>query len=370
MSVPHGFNPTESVLPQPGGSVPIHVMQGGNANSTYTRKDLSLLVQYGLVNVPMSAIDNDAKEFLKQIKNPKCSSDTGTGIILDADCWAVSKYIRKIANEAKGLNDASSNMVTAKPIAENKPKNNSTQKNNKNKKPNAVNAPKPNALNAPKPNAVNAPKPNAVNAPKPNAPKPNAPKPNAVNAPKNNKPIAVNKPNTANSATETREVIEELEELKKPETREVIEELEELKKAEELKKSAPEAKKATNQQGGNKTKKTYTIADEELKLGKERMRAMKSILGRNPFSGTRKLLSKNRQQNDYTADKYAITKVNMPTPNIQSSSAITYSAPSKQTIRKNNQLKTGIIPSSNQEKLQQRLEWIIKTNPKRQNWND
>ena len=83
MSVPHGFNPTESVLPQPGGSVPIHVMQGGNPDSQYTRKDLSILVQYGLAN-------------LKKTYNSDIVTDSKLDIIINNTEIYIGKITKKL----------------------------------------------------------------------------------------------------------------------------------------------------------------------------------------------------------------------------------------------------------------------------------
>jgi hypothetical protein len=111
MAAPDGFDPRASLLPDPGPSVPIHVMRGGAAAAAegeekkekkplpviFNDAELQTLAKYGLAKggiIEKKLDDTIKSEFLKQLKT--CKKNTGESIILKKDCWAVSRVIREL----------------------------------------------------------------------------------------------------------------------------------------------------------------------------------------------------------------------------------------------------------------------------------
>jgi hypothetical protein len=161
MDAPSGFNPTHSVLPQPGGAVPIiHEMRGGGSvsgssvsgssvsgssvsgssvsgssvsgssvsGSSVTEDKIDLNAELAktkdttgvtsIINPDKKEISHDDYQkyieeydtlesydstfktaFINQVKSTVCSKGTGDGVILSKNCWAVTKYIRDMISK-------------------------------------------------------------------------------------------------------------------------------------------------------------------------------------------------------------------------------------------------------------------------------
>jgi len=105
MSAPPGFNENNSLLPDV--NAQIHVMKGGgNTNKDeesveehieFSESEQNILKEY-------DGLDNFSgpfkKEFLKQLNNSICTKDTGDGIILSSNCWAIQQYIQSLIHSA------------------------------------------------------------------------------------------------------------------------------------------------------------------------------------------------------------------------------------------------------------------------------
>jgi len=128
MSAPPGFNPDSSLLPDV--NAPIHVMTGGGdpaiePNSSvasaipYTPEERKVLEKYG----GLEDINETTKRaFLVQEASARCSSDTGDGTILAADCWAVQAVIRNLIQKAIKRSNSEltyPKLVPSKPVANN-----------------------------------------------------------------------------------------------------------------------------------------------------------------------------------------------------------------------------------------------------------
>ena len=120
MSAPPGFNENNSLLPDV--NAQIHVMKGGgNTNKDeepveehieFSESEQNILKEY-------DGLDNFSgpfkKEFLKQLNKGICTKDTGDGIILSSDCWAIQQYIQSVIHSAiKKANSSSKSLNTNK----------------------------------------------------------------------------------------------------------------------------------------------------------------------------------------------------------------------------------------------------------------
>lgn len=85
-SVPPGYNPSASLLPDPGAAAaPIHTMMGGGGG--YTTEQKEQIVK------DLAVSEDDKDEFLRQLVDLNCSMDKN--VILDARCNVVQKYLGK-----------------------------------------------------------------------------------------------------------------------------------------------------------------------------------------------------------------------------------------------------------------------------------
>jgi transcription elongation factor Elf1 len=122
MSAPPGFNENNSLLPDV--NAQIHVMKGGgNTNKDeesveehieFSESEQNILKEY-------DGLDNFSgpfkKEFLKQLNKSICTKDTGDGIILSSDCWAIQQYIQSLIHSAiKKANSSSKSLNTSKKV--------------------------------------------------------------------------------------------------------------------------------------------------------------------------------------------------------------------------------------------------------------
>jgi hypothetical protein len=108
MSAPPGFNPNDSLLPDPGAnSAPIHIMKGGGLvfqNGGFTPMEEETLEKYqlgtgGLLEAEISADDKTA--FLQQLKafeNGSLNLST-----LKKDQWAILKVIQALLEKQRNL---------------------------------------------------------------------------------------------------------------------------------------------------------------------------------------------------------------------------------------------------------------------------
>lgn len=101
MAAPPGFDPSATVLPDPGASTaPMHIMRGGARGGVmFSAEEEEILSQYGLAagGIIADKIDAPTKAaFLTQIKSGACGKGTGDLVILQKDCWAVVKVIRAL----------------------------------------------------------------------------------------------------------------------------------------------------------------------------------------------------------------------------------------------------------------------------------
>ncbi len=103
MSAPPGFNPSASMLPDPGpSSAPIHVMKGGGIgvqSGGFTPDEQKILKEYGLDTGGSIAdeVDEPTKvAFVRQIQSGVCGVNAGESVVLKKDCWAVVQVIRAL----------------------------------------------------------------------------------------------------------------------------------------------------------------------------------------------------------------------------------------------------------------------------------
>jgi hypothetical protein len=115
MEPPPGYNPSASLLPDPGPSVPIHSMSGGDGNNLLesfigprTAEEERALSEFGLEsNEKAQLSQDDIENFMTALGDDSCKTDIG--VILKKECEGVRRILsKKLFNIIKTSNNSNS----------------------------------------------------------------------------------------------------------------------------------------------------------------------------------------------------------------------------------------------------------------------
>jgi hypothetical protein len=131
MEPPPGYNPSASLLPDPGPSVPIHSMSGGDDTNplelligSRTSEQEKALSEFGLESNEKAQLSkDDIEKFMTALGDDSCKTDIG--VILKKECEGVRRILsKKLLNIITTSNKSnSSNSNNSDEIFDNTPDN-------------------------------------------------------------------------------------------------------------------------------------------------------------------------------------------------------------------------------------------------------